>query len=85
MEIYFSSKFEREYRRLSLIVKMAAEKKEKIFKINPFQTSLETHKLKGALKDFWAFSINKKYRIIFEFVKPDVVWFPRRQGSIRTL
>ncbi len=75
MEIYYSSKFEKEYLRLSTLVKMMAEKKEKIFRENPFHPSLETHKLKGALKDFWAFSINRKYRIIFEFTKSDIAWF----------
>ncbi|MFB6212836.1 MAG: type II toxin-antitoxin system RelE/ParE family toxin [Candidatus Magasanikbacteria bacterium] len=39
----------------------------KTFKDNPFNESLETHKLKGRLKGLWAFSINKKYKIIFEF------------------
>ena len=75
MKIYYSSKFAREYRKLPLAVKEIAEKKEKFFKRNPLDPQLKTHKLKGALKDFWAFSINQKYRVIFEFVDSNEIWF----------
>lgn len=30
--------------------------------------SMETHKLGGALKDDWAYSVNKHYRVHFYFV-----------------
>jgi len=75
MKIYYSSKFAREYKKLSLRVKKIAEKKEKIFRKNPFDPLIKTHKLKGSLKDFWSFSINRKYRIIFEFINKKIVWF----------
>ena len=75
MKIFYSSKFEKEYRKLPLKIKLLAEKKEKIFRHNPFSLSLKTHKLKGRLSDFWAFSIDFHYRIIFEFVKKNEVWF----------
>lgn len=75
MKIYYSSKFAREYKRLSLIVKKKAEKQEKIFRLNPFDLKLKTHKLSGPLKDFWAFSIDKKNRIIFEFIDEKTIWF----------
>jgi len=75
MKIIYSSKFEREYRKLSVSVKGLAEIKEKIFRANPFDPSLETHKLKGKLSSFWVFSINKKFRIVFEFIDNNEVWF----------
>ena len=75
MRIYYSSKFEREYRRLSKKIKTKAEGKEKVFRQNPFHPSLKTHKLTGRLKEFWSFSIDYKYRIIFEFVNEKTVWF----------
>ena len=75
MRIYFSSKFGREYKKLPMEVKEAAEEKEKLFRINPFDPMVKTHKLTGKLKDYWSFSVNSKYRIIFEFVKEDTVWF----------
>ncbi len=75
MKIYYSSKFAREYKKLSLKIKQTAEKKEKIFRKDPFDSRLETHKLKGDLKNFWSFSINNKYRIIFEFIDKEIIWF----------
>ena len=57
------------------LLKEAAEKQEKIFRKNPFDPGLKTHKLTGKLKAFWAFSIDHKYRIIFEFAKTNEVWF----------
>ena len=75
MRIFYSSKFEREYRKLPEDIKKIAETKERIFRKNPFDPQLNTHKLGGRLKSFLAFSINQKYRIIFEFVDQNTVWF----------
>lgn len=75
MKIYYSSKFEKEYKRLPKEIKTKAEKKEAIFRKNPFDPRLKTHRLKGLLKDFFAFSIDYQYRIIFEFEEKDTVWF----------
>ena len=74
MKIYYSSKFEKEYKKLPLKVKRAAEKKEKIFRKDPFAPQLKTHKLTGKLKSYYSFSIDYQYRIIFELVKKDTVW-----------
>jgi addiction module RelE/StbE family toxin len=75
MEIRYSSKFLREYQRLHPNVKKLAETKERIFRKNPFDSRLRTHQLKGGLKGFLSFSINSKYRIIFELRGPQTVWF----------
>jgi len=75
MQIFYSGKFAYEYKRLPLRIKRIAEKKEQIFRENPFEPRLKTHKLKGNLKGFLSFSINQKYRIIFEFVNSNMVWF----------
>lgn len=75
MKIFYSTKFAREYQKLPLRIKKMAEKKEQIFRKNPFDPRLKTHKLKGSLKGFFSFSINQKYRIIFEFVNSKTVWF----------
>jgi len=75
VKIYYSAKFAKEYKKLSQKVKLQAEKKESVFRKNPRQASLKTHKLTGKLKDFWAFSVDYKYRIIFEFREKDVIWF----------
>lgn len=76
MKIIYSSKFAKEYRKLSDEIKSIAEKQENLFRNDPFNVSLKTHKLKGKLKDFYSFSIGYKYRIIFEFSKDkEVVYF----------
>ena len=75
MRIYYSSKFEKEYKKLPKITKELGEEKEAIFRGDPFDKRLNTHKLHGRLKDFWAFSIDNKYRIIFEFREKDIIWF----------
>ncbi len=75
MRIYYSSKFQREYKELPKQVKEDAEAAEKLFRQNPFHPRLKTHQLLGRLKDFWAFSVNYRYRIIFEFANGDIIWF----------
>ena len=75
MQIYYSAKFAKEYKKLPSKIKLIAEKKEKIFRKNPFHPSLKTHKLTGKLREFWSFSIDFKHRIIFELVDAQTIWF----------
>ena len=75
MRIEYTKKFARQYRKLSLPVKQAAEKRESIFRSNPKDHRLKTHKLKGNLKDLWSFSVTHEHRILFEFIEDDVVLF----------
>ena len=75
MDIIYTAEFIRIFKKLPLEVKKEAIKKEAIFKINPFDARLKTHKLSGKLKDFSAFSISFLYRIICEFGKNKIVYF----------
>lgn len=75
MTIYYSSKFAKEYKKLPLKVKLLAEKREKIFRTDPFDPQLKTHKLTGKLKEYYSFSIDYQYRIIFEFADKNTIWF----------
>ena len=75
MKIYYSSKFAKEYKRLPKKVKLLAEKKEVIFRKNPFEARLKTHKLSGKLKDYYSFSVDYQTRIIFEIRDKNTVWF----------
>lgn len=65
MQIVYSPKFAKEYKHLPMEIKLQAERKEKLFRKNPFDPRLRTHKLSGKLRDFWSFSIDYHYRIIF--------------------
>lgn len=69
MKIIYSSKFLREYKKLPGDIKDIAEEQEIIFRRNPFNQKLKTHKLKGRLNGFFSFSIGYKYRVIFDFSK----------------
>lgn len=69
MKIIYTSKFEREYKKLPEQIKILAEEKEKIFRNNPLNPRLKTHKLHGKFKEFWSFSVDFKYRIVFEISK----------------
>jgi addiction module RelE/StbE family toxin len=73
--IDYSFKFLKQFKRLPKEVRMKAVKVEKIFRNNPFDSRLKTHKLHGAMKEYWAFSINYNYRIGFTFVDSDYVRF----------
>ncbi|MEK7082646.1 MAG: type II toxin-antitoxin system mRNA interferase toxin, RelE/StbE family [Patescibacteria group bacterium] len=67
-EIEYSAHFKKAYQHLDVLVQRKAEQKEVLFRKNPFDPILKTHKLHGKLKDFYSFSINRKTRIVFQFV-----------------
>jgi mRNA-degrading endonuclease YafQ of YafQ-DinJ toxin-antitoxin module len=75
MKIIYTSKFERGYKTLTKELKSSAKKKEKLFRENPFHSSLKTHKLSGKLYPFWSFSISYNHRIVFEFISEKLVYF----------
>jgi len=74
MIIRYSGRFNRAYKKLPYEIKTKAEKREQLFRDNPFHAFLNTHKLHGKLKDQWSFSIDNKYRILFEFDGADVIF-----------
>ncbi len=76
MEIYYHSLFRRQYKRLPRELKLAAQEKEVIFRKNPFDPRLATHKLHGKFSRFWGFSIdNDGNRIILKFAEKGRVEF----------
>ena len=68
MDIFLTSKFKKAYKRLPKQIKEKAKEREEIFRQDPFSLILETHRLHGKYKNYWAFSINKSYRIMFQFL-----------------
>ncbi len=73
--IFYSSHFARAFQKLPKFIQRQAIQKETIFRQNCFEPRLKTHKLKGELKDYWSFSINHSYRILFEFIDKEQVGF----------
>jgi len=73
--IYYTTTFDKEFKNLPGRVKKLAVKKETFFRENPNNPRLRTHRLTGKLKDFYSFSINYQYRIMFKFEKDGSVVF----------
>lgn len=75
MEVYYSSEFKKQFKKLPAQIKAIAIAKEPIFKLNPFNPSLRTHKLSGRLHGLWSFSLDYKHRIIFRFLPDQTILF----------
>ncbi len=75
MEIRFTPEFEKRYKKLPLFVKIKAEKQINFFEVNPLHPSLNVEKLSPKRKEFWSLRIDRKYRIVFKFLKEDLVIF----------
>ena len=65
----FEKKFEKFTNQLTDDEKERLRKKLKIFKEDVFDKRLKTHKLKGNLSDYYAFSINYSNRIVFKILQ----------------
>jgi len=73
--IFYSSHFRNAFRKISPAIQKKAFEKEELFRQECFQPSLKTHKLKGELKDYWAFSVSHSCRIMFIFEENSSVSF----------
>lgn len=74
-KIFVSRLFEKNFERLPKHIRGLAERKEILFRKNAFHPSLQTHKLSGDLKDDWAYSVNKQYRVHFYFIDDHSVMY----------
>ncbi len=68
-KIVYTPTFAKNFRKLPLSIKKKAELKLPFFKTDPFHLKLKTHKLAGKLNNYWSFSIDLHYRIVFRFVE----------------
>ena len=71
----FEKSFEKYKNKLSDKKTSQLKKKLLIFKKDPFDKKLKTHKLKGNLKNYWSFSVSYSDRILFRFVDDETVFF----------
>ena len=76
IEIAFSSSFRRAFKK-SVAGNVSLEtrfwERVELFRNNPFDPKLRTHKLSGKLKDLWSFSIEYDLRVIFSFAEQNKV------------
>ncbi len=67
MNILYKPTFVRQYKKLPKALQQEVKEKIELFKGETSHSFLKTHKLKGPLKNCYAFSVNYEYRIIFEY------------------
>lgn len=73
--VLYSPHFVNAFKKMPIEIQKLAVVKEKIFTQNCFDPRLKTHKLKGHLKEYWAFSVNYSIRILFNFQENNEVVF----------
>lgn len=66
-KVIHSARFLKSVTKLPQSVKKKIQKKDIIFRKNPFDKQLNTHKLHGRFNEYWAYSIDYQYRVIFVF------------------
>lgn len=67
MEVVYTPHFKRQAKRLPVSLRPMIEARITLFCDEPFDPLLRTHKLQGSLKGYWAFAVDYRHRIIFEF------------------
>lgn len=68
MTIYTYARYRQSFRRLDPQIRKAAQAQIELFRRGPFDSRLKTHKLHGLLKGQWSFSVDRRHRILFEFL-----------------
>lgn len=48
-------------------------KQIELFRSDPFHSALNTHKLSGQLRDYYAFYLRDGFRVLFDFISADEV------------
>lgn len=71
--VCYAPTFVRMYKRLEPALKEEVKAKISLFQNNTEHTSLKVHKLRGALENTYAFSVNYKIRIVFEYENKTLV------------
>ncbi len=77
--IHFDSTFEKHWKKY--LLGLTEKQKEylrnrlSIFKEDIFDKRLKTHRLKGNLKEYYAFSVSYSNRIVFKIIEDNSVYF----------
>lgn len=73
--VHTSSRFKKSFKKLPKNLQEAVIKKDQRFRQNPFAPDLKTHQLKGKLQEYYSYSVNRSYRILFRFVNESTVLY----------
>lgn len=71
MRITYAPRFQHALKKHSIEFVEKIVERVLLFKQNPFDFRLHTHKLHGKLKSKWSFSVDNRFRILFEFDMAD--------------
>lgn len=74
-KIFYTSQFIKSLKKLPKNIVIIFENKQSFFTINPFNPLLRTHKLEGKLKEYYSFSVNSEYRVIFKVINRNKILF----------
>lgn len=75
MLVSYTDRYLKHAARLPAKLRVLTGEREKLFRDDPFHSSLRTHKLHGQDRSAWAFWINQKYRVKFVFISPAHILF----------
>ena len=73
IKVVHAARFLKSLKRLPWRIQEKIAERHDIFTQNPFDPRLDTHKLHGRFKEFWAYSVDHRYRVIFIFKNPHTV------------
>jgi mRNA-degrading endonuclease YafQ of YafQ-DinJ toxin-antitoxin module len=73
--VEITSHFERSFGKLPQEIKDKAVRADVIFRSDAFDPRLSSHKLKGKLKGLWAYSVDSRHRILFDFIDHDAALY----------
>jgi len=73
--IHYTSDFRKTYKKLPRNIQGATDRKDGLFRKNPYHPGLRTHKLHGPLDGLWSFWITRDHRVLFEFVKDGAIFY----------
>ena len=66
--IRYAPEFQRDYRKLPERIRVRVKERGALFTADPFHPLLRTHKLSGKLAGVWAFTVDFRHRVLFEFI-----------------
>lgn len=71
MKVTYAPRFQHALKKFPIECVEKVVERTLLFKQNPFDSRLHTHKLHGKLKSKWGFSVDNRFRILFEFYRAD--------------
>jgi len=73
LDVFYKPTFTKQYKAFHESLKLEVKEKIALFRNDPVHPFLKTHKLHGIFRDKWSFSVNYKYRIVFQYLSKNEV------------